>query len=246
MNKSEVIAIEIALWIIIIYALVYEPVIGYFDYKKFKTRVKEHQNARINYYINTIASLWAPTLFILFIVFFTELTLKQIGIAAPAIQTEPFGPFAAYLAIGIGALYLLAILYTIIGCHVNGTFKEKLSQAIKKEQAKNDFSIILPTTKKEAKLWNAVSLTAGITEEIIYRGFLIFALSYLFPSLSIWIIILIASLLFGLAHTYQGTAGVIRTTIAGIFFSILYVSLGSILPLIVLHFFIDYMNQLGN
>lgn len=242
----KVVIIELAFWMIIIFTIVYEPIVGYFDYKKFKVIVNENKNARMNYYINSIISLWAPTLFILLIVWFTELTFKQIGFAVPTIHTEPFGTYITYITIVIGLLYFLSTLYSIIGYHVSDKFKEKFSQAMKKELVKNEYSMILPTTKKEAKLWNVVSLTAGITEEMIYRGFLIFALSYLFPSLSIWIVVLIASLLFGLAHTYQGTLGVVRTTIIGFFFSILYLSLGSILPLIVLHFFIDYMGKLGD
>ncbi|MFA8438269.1 CPBP family intramembrane glutamic endopeptidase [Pueribacillus sp. YX66] len=242
----EVDIIEIAFWMIIFFTVVYEPIIGYFDYKKFKVNVSENKNERMNYYINSIISLWAPTLFILLIVSLTELTFKQIGFAIPTIQTEPLGPIITYIAIAIGLLYFLSILYSIVRYHVSDKFKEKFSQAMKKEQAKSEFYLILPTTKKEAKFWNVVSVTAGITEEVIYRGFLIFAFSYLFPSLSIWIVILIVSLLFGLAHTYQGTLGVVRTTIIGLFFSILYLSLGSILPLIVLHFFIDYMGKLSD
>ncbi|MCZ0703840.1 CPBP family intramembrane glutamic endopeptidase [Natronobacillus azotifigens] len=75
--------------------------------------------------------------------------------------------------------------------------------------------------------WNYVSITAGVTGEIIYRGFLIFAFAFLFPHFSIWLIILLVSLLFGLAHTYQGLiTGVLRTTIFGMLFSILYIALG--------------------
>lgn len=180
------------------------------------------------------------------VVLFTELTFRQIGVALPTINTEVFGPVITYIILVIGLLYFLSILYIIIGYHTNAAFKEKLVQSLKKEQQKMAFSMILPTTKKEKRLWNFVSLTAGITEEIIYRGFLIFAFSYLFPNLSIGAVIFLASLLFGLAHTYQGASGVIRTMAIGVFFSILYVSLDSILPVIVLHFFIDYVGKLGD
>ncbi|MEH7379023.1 CPBP family intramembrane glutamic endopeptidase [Bacillus sp. JJ1533] len=106
---------------------------------------------------------------------------------------------------------------------------------------------MLPVTDKEKKIWNYVSLTAGITEEIIYRGFLIFALGYFFPGLSIGLVIILSSLMFGMAHTYQGfLTGVIRTTIFGLLFSILYIGIGSILPLIVFHFLIDYVAKLGD
>lgn len=110
-----------------------------------------------------------------------------------------------------------------------------------------EFTPILPVNDKEKKVWNFVSLSAGITEEVLYRGFLIFALSYLFPNLSIWGVIIVAAFIFGLAHTYQGFwIGVIRTSIVGFLFSSLYIVLGSIIPLIVLHFLIDYLAKLGD
>lgn len=45
----EVDIIEIAFWMIIFFTVVYEPIIGYFDYKKFKVNVSENKNARMNY-----------------------------------------------------------------------------------------------------------------------------------------------------------------------------------------------------
>ncbi len=211
-----------------------------------KTRLKEIPNAKIKYYKNSIIGLWTPTILILLAVLFTEITFQEIGFALPTVNTEPFGPVITYIILVIGLLYFLSILFMIIGYHASAAFKEKLAQTLKKEQQKMAFSAILPTTKKEKRLWNFVSLTAGITEEIIYRGFLIFAFSYLFPNLSIGAVIFLASLLFGLAHTYQGASGVIRTMAIGVFFSLLYVSLGSILPLIVFHFLIDYVGKLGD
>jgi membrane protease YdiL (CAAX protease family) len=158
----------------------------------------------------------------------------------PTINTEVFGPFITYSAFAIALLYLLSIIYYLIGFRYSYKIRRKLSQA-KEKGLDKEFSEILPTTKKEKKLWNGVSFTAGVTEEIIYRGFLIFALAFLFPDFSIWLIILLSSVLFGLAHTYQGLiTGVLRTTIFGIIFSILYLGLGSILPLIIFHFLIDY------
>ncbi|MCM3600978.1 CPBP family intramembrane metalloprotease [Robertmurraya korlensis] len=91
-----------------------------------------------------------------------------------------------------------------------------------------------------------MSWTAGITEEIIYRGFLIFALTQLFPSFSVWMVFILSSLLFGLAHTYQGFLNVIKTSLFGLFFAILYMGLDSIVPLMILHFLIDYVGKIGD
>ena len=237
---------EYAFWLVIIFALLYEPIIGYFDFQKFKLDVKTNEKARTNYYINSIIGLCGPTIFILLIVVFTDLTFTDIGLTMPTINTEVFGPFITYSAFVIALLYLLSIIYYLIGFRYSDKIRSKLSQAKEKELDKVEFSEILPTTKKEKKMWNYVSITAGVTEEIIYRGFLIFALVFLFPNFSIWLIILLSSVLFGLAHTYQGLiTGVLRTTVFGIIFSILYLGLGSILPLIIFHFLINYFAKLG-
>ncbi len=228
-------------------AIIYEPIIGYFDFQKFKVDVRENQNARLKYYKNSIIGLWIPTVFILFLVFFTELTLKDIGLSVPSINTKTLGPWITYSVFAIVFLYLFGILYYSIGYHFSDKIKTKFAQEKKREWEKNSFSEILPVTNKEKRIWNYVSLTAGVTEEIIYRGFLIFALTYLFPNFSVWLIIIFSSSLFGLAHTYQGfKTGVLRTTIFGVIFSILYIGIGSILLLVVLHVLIDYVAKSGD
>lgn len=237
---------EIGFWIIIVFLLLYEPIIGYFHFQKFKKYVVVNENERIKYYTNTIIGLWVPTAFILLLVGITDLTLKQIGLVIPKLNTEVLGSWLTYIGLGIGLLYLILVLYYIIGYKFSDKIKQELLKKKEEELEKSEVSPIFPITKKEKKLWTYVSLTAGVTEEIIYRGFLIFAVGYLFPNLQIMIVVLISSVLFGLAHSYQGfTMGVLRTTIFGILFSVLYISLGSIIPLILFHFLLDYIAKFG-
>ncbi|UPO89748.1 CPBP family glutamic-type intramembrane protease [Niallia sp. Man26] len=237
---------EIFLWIMIVFLFVYEPIFGYFDFQKFKVNVTTIAHAREKYYIHTIVGLWVPTLYIILLVLFTEVTFNQIGFTLPSINTDVFGPVITYIVFALTGVYIMAILYYMIGYHVSSNIRTNLTEAKNKQKEKSEFLAIMPVSKKEKKLWNYVSFTAGVTEEIIYRGFLLFAFSYLFPSLSIWFVAIFASLLFGLAHTYQGLlSGVLRTAIVGLVFSILYAGLGSIIPLIILHFLIDYMAKLG-
>lgn len=234
-----------AIWLVILFALVYEPIVGYLDFQKFRADVKTNKKARTKYYINAMIGLWVPALFILLLAALTDLTYEEIGFAWPAINTQPLGPVATYLVFGLALFYLLMILYYLIGYRVSLRLRNQWAQVQARERENVDFFVFLPTNKKEKRLWNFLSLTAAITEEIIYRGFMIYALGFLFPTLSIWLIILFASVLFGLAHTYQGIVGVLRTTVFGFLFSLLYISLESILPLIFFHFLIDYLAQLG-
>lgn len=238
---------ELGFWVVIIFLLFYEPIIGYFGFQKFKKNVEIYGDARIKYYINTMIGIWIPTVFILVLVAFTDLTLQQIGLKIPRINTEVLGTWFTYLGLGIGILYLSFVLYYILGYFFSDKIKSQLTKKKSDEWGKSEVSPIFPITKKEKKLWGYVSITAGITEEIIYRGFSIFAFTYLFPDLSVWIVILLASILFGLAHSYQGfVMGVLRTTIFGVLFSILYIGLDSIIPLILFHFLLDYIVKLGD
>lgn len=236
---------EIGFWLFIVFLLVSEPIIGYFVFKKFKRNVKTNPGLRIKYYFYIIIGLWIPTIFIFFLVAFTDLKLHHIGLAMPTINTDTLGTLTTYIGFSVGILYLLLILYYGISYKYSKKAREKINQANQKQKNEVVYAEIFPVTSKEKKVWNYVSLTAGITEEIIYRGFLIYAILFLFPNMTIWLVLLISSVLFGLAHSYQGFTGVIKTTIIGLFFTIIYIGLGSILPLIAFHFCIDYIAKFG-
>ena len=232
---------EIALWLVVLFTLVYEPIFGYFDYRRFKRKVQEDGGARIRYYAKTMFGLWSPAVFILLLVAATDITGRDFGFALPDIRTEPLGTVVTYAVLAVAAVYALALAYFGIGYRFSANIRDKMNKAMGEHSERSGFSDILPVTDREKKWWTFVSLTAGITEEIIYRGFLIHAFSRLFPDVSVWWVILASSLLFGLAHTYQGVAGVIRTGAIGIFFSMIYVATDSLWLLIVLHFLVDLM-----
>jgi membrane protease YdiL (CAAX protease family) len=88
-----------------------------------------------------------------------------------------------------------------------------------------------------------VSTSAGICEEIIFRGFLF---GSLLDHFGMPTAILISSIAFGLPHIYQGVSGVIKTSVLGVLFACVYWISGSLLLAIVLHIIIDlYSGSLG-
>ena len=95
---------------------------------------------------------------------------------------------------------------------------------------------LIPRTPRETRLFNALSVTAGICEELIYRGYMIAYFGALFNT---WIAVLVSSVIFGIAHAYQGRAGIIKTGVIGLVFAVLYVYTGSLWAPMVLHAFID-------
>ena len=65
----------------------------------------------------------------------------------------------------------------------------------------------LPSSPEELRLFRVVSFSAGIGEELFYRGFLIWYLGQFVPPL--WAVAT-SSLLFGLAHVVHGVAATMR------------------------------------
>ncbi len=95
---------------------------------------------------------------------------------------------------------------------------------------------IIPQSAREVRWFNALSVTAGICEELLYRGFLIAYLSSYVGTL--WAVLL-SSLAFGLGHSYQGLRGVVRTAGVGLVLAGLYVLTGSLWAPILLHAIVD-------
>lgn len=95
---------------------------------------------------------------------------------------------------------------------------------------------VLPHTAGELRWMLALSVTAGVCEELLYRGLLIGMLA---PWLGWWGAAALGVPLFGVLHAYQGRTGMIRTAIVGAALTGLVAATGSLLPAMALHALID-------
>ncbi|MGB6483382.1 MAG: CPBP family intramembrane glutamic endopeptidase [Candidatus Acidiferrales bacterium] len=94
---------------------------------------------------------------------------------------------------------------------------------------------LLPESLVERRWFAAVSIGGGVSEELLFRGFLFYYLSMYVPHINNVEKILLTSLLFGIAHLYQGWRGVAATSASGVILAGLYVLSGSLLLPIVFH-----------
>jgi uncharacterized protein len=87
------------------------------------------------------------------------------------------------------------------------------------EDIRGIVSRMAPTSSAELALWVALSISAGICEELIFRGYL----QQQFTALTrcIWLGIAISAVFFGLAHGYEGASGMLLIVLYGAFFGIL-------------------------
>jgi membrane protease YdiL (CAAX protease family) len=83
----------------------------------------------------------------------------------------------------------------------------------------------------------ALAITAGLCEEFLYRGFAMAALSQ--AGLNTWQVVLVSSILFGLAHSYQGRGGILMTFVAGLVLGASRLAYNSLVPAIFWHTGVD-------
>jgi membrane protease YdiL (CAAX protease family) len=96
---------------------------------------------------------------------------------------------------------------------------------------------ILPQSRIELIPFFALAVTAGVCEEFLYRGFAMAA--FLRWGLPAWIAVVASSVLFGLAHLYQGRGGLAATTILGLLFGVTRITVVSLIPVTFWHIGVD-------
>ena len=100
-----------------------------------------------------------------------------------------------------------------------------------------DIAALLPRNRPELGWGAALSVNAGIVEEGLFRLAL--------PSLLVIVTgepvsaFVLAALVFGALHAYQGWVGVLATTVVGLLFTLLYVASGSIVLAMLVHALFD-------
>lgn len=215
--------------ILIIILTIFFPISGYYEVKKLKRSNANGDVKKIKFYRDTILWSWAPIFLIFLVIYFSGISIDNIGLKWINIDSTAFGKWVVIPIIGFYIFFLLYNIYLIF-------FFKNSSQnrtATEKELVHN-FSWFLPQTQKEKKMWVLVSLSAGITEEILYRGYMFYALAIVFPSLSIIHILIISTLIFGVGHVYLGKE-VIKSAILGFIFGLFYIVFDSVIPVIIIH-----------
>jgi membrane protease YdiL (CAAX protease family) len=103
---------------------------------------------------------------------------------------------------------------------------------------------ILPHTAEERAWFIAVALTAGVCEEILYRGFLPWFIDAHTGGF-VGVGYVVAALVFGLGHAYQGKDGMVVTAILGLVFGLIAWFVRSLVPGQLLHVAIDLVNGIA-
>lgn len=181
--------------------------------------------ARARYYLVGIASAWAFTLCVLG---------AWIAERRPwsALRLGALDPKAAAFGFAIAALYAAA------GMRARRRVIGSPKSLLRLRSRLASVSALLPRTPGERLGFALLSITAGICEEILYRGYLPW---YLGAWAGPWVAMGASCVLFGFGHVYLGFPHVVRTAIIGAALAFVAVLSGSLLPAILIHATMDLL-----
>lgn len=198
---------------------VVQPVYGAIAYRRYIRKIEAGEPAnRAKLYRETLVLEWVAFATLAAAWFYFGRPLAALGFTAPA---------GANFWIGAALLLLFGAFLVSSLRGAKGMSDEERSR-----QAESLGGLVhfIPHTDREYRSFVGVSITAGIVEETIYRGFVFWYLAHFLP---LWAVVAVASLAFGLGHSYQGVGGVIRVSLVGMAAGALYVFTGSIwLPIL--------------
>jgi len=185
--------------------------------------------ARGRSYRYTILALWMFTLFVLALWIVRARPWSALWLGA----VVPWRPWR--LSIGISAA-AIAIAFLVLQAR-------KVQKALTRPKAvarlRKQFefaSALAPETSGERRGFWLLSITAGICEEILFRGFLMWLIA---AWTNLAVAVVISSVLFGCMHIYLGATHVLKAAMVGLALAIIVVASGSLWPAIVIHAAMD-------
>ena len=215
-------------WAVLAFLAVFVPVWGWFDHRSFLRRESVADTDILSAeYMKTMAFHGVIAASVLVTWFVLGRDWKQLGFTDPNL--------AGHFRIGsfIAAALLIGMVLNLLGGLVSGKGDAARLKAYGK------LAPFLPKTARQHRWGMALSVSAGIAEEIAYRGFVMWMLAFFMP---VYAVIAVQAVVFGMAHAYQGWGGAVGTAILGAVIGLVYWATGSLVLPILLHVLVDAMS----
>lgn len=214
-------------WVLLLVLAGLVPFHGVLAYGRLKAAADPiPTRTKLRLYATIVVMEWA-------LVLLTVAVLRRHGLGLSDVGQTIGSARLSLAVVVLGLLGLLAL--TVFNTRqIQNASRDELSATVQRARK------FVPVGSTEILGFALVSLTAGICEEILYRGWLVNFLGAL--SGSIWIGMVAAAILFGIGHAYQGRQGIIATGVLGIVFGTMFVLVRSLVPGQVIHAAIDLVN----
>jgi len=218
---------SIDIWVFTVILSCAFPFAGYLLFERLKKLSANNRNSKkLRTYAYVILSEWACVIALIWLTHRHGFSISDLG--------ENLGN--ANLTV-ITIVVLLAIFAVMVYFNVRQIRQMNLE---KLEAELGPLKMFLPSNKPEFIAFILIAFTAGICEELLYRGWLQNLLVY--GTGYVWLGLIIGAVIFGFGHAYQGKIGIVQTGIYGLIFGGVFIFTKSLIAGQVLHVIIDSVN----
>ena len=177
---------------------------------------------------------------------FSLFIMGAVVMAAWLLFKRPLPEIGLTQPVNIHAWWWMVILFALIyflDTAVTLSSKKAIDKAVDEWKKRTPF---LPTKKSELPEYLLMCFSAGVFEEIVYRGYLVNYCWYLFDGSGYQrsLAVLVPALVFSISHFYQGTKAVIKIFVLALLFGYIFIYSGSLLIVMILHFLVDAIGGL--
>ncbi len=210
-------------WMIFFVLGVFLPLRGRLRLQKLMAIPQIGKRERLSLYASTIGFQWLAVAVVAWRASARGLNLEELGLVV-------HGRGRILIAAIVGAATLGGLQWLNLRRMGRSSGKAREFTQVLAER-------ILPQSRVELLPYLALAVTAGLCEEFLYRGFAMAVLTR--AGLPLWIVILLSSILFALAHIYQGRGGLVSTLVIGTVFGTARIAYDGLVPVMAWHFAVD-------
>ena len=225
------------------YLVVGEPLVGHVLHRRFEGRLRTDDRARRSFYGRLLVLEWGLAAVALVVWLAAPgVDAGAVGLRWPQSWPGPVATGATVLVLGFVVVSTRALrsgALTRAETELRRPGHPPPTQGRHAEPAVHATLALLPRTRGERRLFTLVGVTAGVCEEWLYRGFLLAVVAAVGGGLPTPVLVAVGALAFGLAHAYQGVAGIVTTGVLGGVMAGLYLGTGSLLLPVLLHALVD-------
>jgi membrane protease YdiL (CAAX protease family) len=214
-------------WLLTFGFVVVLPALGYVRFRRLAAPAGSSMpaGAKVAFYGRVMVSQWLLAAAMLVVATLHGLTPAAVG--------EQLADARLTAGVTLGLVAVIAVGAAVVSWRVRRACPESLAKSLGR------MGRFAPAFGAEMAGFALLSATAGICEELLYRGWLVNLLRA--ATGSVWLAVAVGAAVFGLAHAYQGIAGVLRAAFVGLQLALLFVFVGSLVPGQVLHAAVDLL-----
>jgi membrane protease YdiL (CAAX protease family) len=215
---AAALSILLAAWMVFV-----QPFASRRRYGLLIERLGHDPSARLHHYRRSIAFGWAGATLVGLVALLAHSRVRSLW---------PPGEHPG-VAAQIPALAVAIVAITAVYRFGGGAARRALAVQLRPVAA------LLPRTPSERRWFALLAMTAGICEELLYRGFGLAALRWAAPDITTAALVITSGAAFGFAHLYQGRLGMTLTGALGAYLAWITIAIGNLVPVMLLHALLD-------